>query len=260
MVFPRTSVHITHNGRSPVVADPNVVMFYNRGQEYRRGKLSEQGDICDWFAFCPELVVEAIRPFNPSVEEHHEAPFTFTHGPSEAQSYLLQRLLIKHLHEVEFPDRLYVEETMFTLLNQVIANFFHLHGISGQRRETAVSRQHHRDLAEATKTILATRFQEELSIAQLAQAVYSSPYHLCRLFRHYTGQTIHSYLNQLRLRTALDYMAQPQIPITQVGLEMGYSSHSHFTQAFRQTFGTSPSAFRQTAVHRGPKLSKFLIV
>jgi AraC-like DNA-binding protein len=260
MVFPRTSVYITHNGRSPVVADPNVVIFYNQGQEYQRSKLSEQGDICDWFAFCPALIVEAIRPFDPSVEDRQETPFTFTHGPSEARSYLLQRLLIKHLREAESPNYLYIEETIFTLLSQTIANFFHLHGISRQKRETAVTQQQHRDLVEATKAILATRFQEELSITQIAQAVYSSPYHLCRLFRHYTGQTIHSYLNQLRLRTALDYMAQPEIPITQIGLEMGYSSHSHFTQAFRQTFGTSPSAFRHTTTHHQSQLSNFLIV
>ncbi len=77
LVFPRTSVIITHAGQDPVVADPNVVMFYNDGQIYSRGKISEQGDFCDWFAFNPKLVTDAIRRYDPHVDDHPLTPFNF---------------------------------------------------------------------------------------------------------------------------------------------------------------------------------------
>ncbi len=245
LVFPRTSVSITHDGRSPIVADPNVVMFYNHGQIYRRGKLSEQGDLCDWFSFCPQVVVEVIRPFDPAVQDHPHTPFGFTHGPSDPQSYLLQRLVVEHLQTEISPNRLFVEETMLMLLHRLTAHVYQLKGGLKQVLESAVTRQQHRELIHAVKTVLATQFAEDLTVSHIAQEVYSSPYHLCRIFRQYTGQTIHNYLNQLRLRTSLNYVAQSDMPITEVGIALGYSSHSHFTQAFRQTFGTPPSHFRR---------------
>ena len=65
LVFPRTSVTITHAGREPVVTSTNVVMFYNRGQEYRRGKVSEQGDVCEWFAFANRAGIFVGEPPRP---------------------------------------------------------------------------------------------------------------------------------------------------------------------------------------------------
>lgn len=247
MVFPRTSVYITHDGRSPVVADPNVVMFYNHGQIYRRSKLSEEGDLCDWFSFLPQVVVDAIRPFDPAVQDHPYTPFVFTHGPSDPQSYLLQRLVIEHLQTETPANQLFVEETMLTLLHRLVSHVYQLKGKMKPPRETAVTRRHHQELVQVVKAVLATQFAEDLTVCHIAQEVYSSPYHLCRIFRQYTGQTIHSYLNQLRLRLSLNYVAQSDIPITDVGIALGYSSHSHFTQAFRQTFGTPPSHFRRKA-------------
>jgi hypothetical protein len=40
VVFPGTGVWITQSGRDPLVADPNHVVFYNRGQTYRRARRS----------------------------------------------------------------------------------------------------------------------------------------------------------------------------------------------------------------------------
>lgn len=103
------------------------------------------------------------------------------------------------------------------------------------------------DLVHEVKTFLAARFKETVTLQDIATAVYTSPYHLSRIFHKYTGFTIHNYLNQLRLRTALGYLAQSDVQLTDVGLALGYSSHSHFTQAFRRTFGTAPSDFRASA-------------
>ena len=38
--------------------------------------------------------------------------------------------------------------------------------------------------------------------------------------------------------------------LTMLGLDLGFSSHSHFTTAFRQAYGRSPSEFRQAALRR----------
>lgn len=244
IVFPRTSVTIAHDGRAPIVADPNVVMFYNQGQLYRRGKISEQGDLCDWFGFGQTAVIEAIRAHDPTVDERWLTPFCFTHGPAASAIYIQQRLLIHYLNQTAVPDRLYVEEKAFALLQQAITHAYATRP-SRPYQDNHTTRQH-RELAQAVKELLARRFAEPLSLAQIATAVYASPYHLSRVFRLQTGLTIHHYLNQLRLRAALAHVAEPGANLTDLSLQLGYASHSHFTLAFRRAFGAAPSHFRQT--------------
>lgn len=258
IVFPRTSVTITQDGRRPVVADPNVVMFYNKGQAYERGKVSEEGDLCDWFGFDRTAVIDAVRTIDPSVDERWLQPFYFTHGPSDSEVYLQQRLLIHYLQETESPDLLYVEEKSLDILGQVVADAY---AVQRPSRQQKTDKKHfHAELVQAVKEILAVRFKETLTLEKIATAVYTSPYHLSRIFRKQTGFTIHNYLNQLRLRVALGHVAQTDTNLTQLGLELGYSSHSHFTQAFRRSFGTVPSAFRASATTKQIlEMSKILI-
>ena len=54
----------------------------------------------------------------------------------------------------------------------------------------------------------------------------------------------------MRLARALDLLGDCD-DLTTLGLDLGFSSHSHFTSAFTQAYGRSPSEFRQAAVKRG---------
>lgn len=242
LVFPRTSVQIKHEGRRPVVADPNVVMLYNQGQVYSRSKLSERGDMCDWFAFHPKTLVQAMRPFDPAVDERWESPFRYTHGPSDAETYLLQRLVTRHVRESERPDSLFVEETMLIVLERILRNTYRLKDKMPSKRPD--TNKAHADLVYTAKAFISTRFDEPLTVDDIAQAIHSSPFHLCRIFRQYTGKTIHHYLNQVRLKASLEYVTEPDISLTEIGLALGYASHSHFTKAFHKAFGAPPSNLR----------------
>ena len=259
IVFPRTSVTITHYGQQPIQADPNVIMFYNQGQRYTRGKLSEQGDICDWFGFAPQVVVEALRPIDPHVEDRPEKPFVFSHGPSTSKLYLQQRLLVEALSQENVPDLFYVEEKMLAILQEAVYIRYRRQRPSPQK--STATHQSHKKLAAEARAILCTCFAESLTLETLAQALYTSPYHLCRIFRQETGQTIHNYLNQIRLRASLEQVAVKETSLMELGLALGFASHSHFSAAFRRAFGIPPSQLRQnpsTAMLQ--KMSKILTV
>lgn len=255
LVFPRTSVCITHAGGDPIVADPNVVMFYNDQQLYRRSKLSERGDLCEWFAFRPHLIIDALKAYDPAVVERPDNPFHLSYGPGAPQTYLRQRLVVRHLLEATPPDPLYVEETMLQVLEMALQNTYQARSLRSQPVRQA-TRHAHRELTRSAQIILATRFQEPLALADLAAELHCSPYHLCRIFRRQTGQTLHQYLDQLRLRTALEHIDQGHNNLTALALELGYAHHSHFSQAFRQAFGRPPSAWRSL---KPREMSKILI-
>jgi AraC-like DNA-binding protein len=244
MVFPRTSVKITHTKGQTIVANPNTIMLYNQHQSYLREQLSERGDLCDWFAFHPNLLCDALRPLDPLIDEHRERPFLHTHVPNHPALYLQQRLVIQHILHQPQPDQFYIEEMVSSVLAGVVAQ---TQGTSReyQRHEQRTRANDVRAVVCATQQEIVLRFREHLSLTAIAEAVHTSPYHLSRLFRQYCGQTIHSYLNRVRLSTALEYLAEPALEITEIGLDLGFSSHSHFTTAFRQMFAISPSAFRK---------------
>jgi AraC family transcriptional regulator len=242
LVFPRTSVHITHPGQEPVVANPNVVMFYNAGARYRRSKLSERGDLCEWYAFQPQVIADALSDYEACLSDNQAELFKFTHGPSDRISYLLQRRIYEHIRHNPQPDRVFIEETMLAVLRRVLENTYRI------LRHDEQPLVEHKELAHAVQTLLATRFQESLSLEQIAGELYYSPYHICRIFRQVTGYTIHKYINQLRLRTALEKLADGGANLTNLALDLGFSSHSHFTQAFKKLFGAPPSQWKSLPV------------
>jgi AraC-like DNA-binding protein len=241
-VFPRTTVRIRHPDRRPFLTGPNVVTFYNKDQVYSRERVTAEGDHCDWFAVAPGVLLDAVRPYDPASADRPESPFSFTHGPGDAGSYLLQRLVVRYLSEGGPPDPLFVEEAAVRLLSRVVAGAARAWDLASEAASPVQG-----DLAEAAKTVLARSFREPVALDEVARRTGSSVFHLCRTFRRHTGSTLHGYRNQLRLRTALERTAAPASDFTEIALDLGYSSHSHFTAAFRKAFGISPSAFRRKA-------------
>ena len=106
------------------------------------------------------------------------------------------------------------------------------------------------DLIDETKAVLLRRFGEPLSLDEIATAVGVSPFHLARLFRRHTGFSLHGYRTRIRLLHALDRIEEARGALTDHALDLGFSSHSHFTDAFRKAFGVPPGALVRPDVHR----------
>lgn len=245
-VFPRTAVRIVHPGRPPIDADPNVVTLYNRGQRYRREKLSEEGDLCEFFSVDPAWILEAVHPYDPATADAPDRPFRRTHGPSDARSYLFQRLLVTRLLDgAPAADPLAVEESVARLLRRVVAGVYAANPVPRAARPG--TGRAHADLVDRARRALSQRFREPLGLETLARAVGASPFHLCRVFHRRTGTTLHAYRDQLRLRAALHAVAERGDDLGRVGLDLGYATPSHFSHAFRAAFGLTPTDLRRRA-------------
>lgn len=242
-VFPRESVWIEHDGREPFVADANTVTYYNKGQIYRRRKLSVRGDQCEWFAVAPEAIAETLSVHEPAALDRRESPFPFTHGPSDPDSYLRQRMVFHHVSAESNPDRLFVEEAVLSILGDVTALAY---AHAGARTRVRLRPRGESDLVEAARDVIARRFKENLSLSDIAREVGSSVFHLARVFKARTGFSLHAYRNQLRLRAALERLHRPGLDLIDIALDLGFSSHSHFTETFRRSFGKTPSAIRES--------------
>jgi AraC family transcriptional regulator len=247
-VFPRTSVRIRHAGGKPFVASPNVVTLYNLGQVYARESITEEGDRCDWFSVEPSVLIEVLAAHDPSILDDPEHPFHLPFTPGDPGTYLLQRLVVRHMAEAERVDPLFVEETVLQVLDRVAASAARFRGVAArQGPETGAGAA---EVVDAVREILARRFRENLSLADLGRRSGYSVFHLSRIFRKKAGMPLHAWQSRLRLLTGLERVAEPKVDLAEVANDLGYASHSHFTAAFRRAFGVTPSAFRRAASAR----------
>lgn len=81
---------------------------------------------------------------------------------------------------------------------------------------------------------------EEISIEQLAEKFYLSKYHMMRLFRQETGQSIYEYLTLRRLLSARDRIIKGE-NATESCYNSGFRSYSSFTRAYSKYFGSTPT-------------------
>jgi AraC family transcriptional regulator len=239
-VFPRTAVGIQHEHEPAFVANPNVVTFYNAGQVYWRNPISPEGDLCDWFGVEPGLVRDALRGFDSGIDDRSERLFQFSHGWSDAQCYLLQRRLFVGVIRSKAVDPLQVEEAVIELLDRVIRCTC-TGRLSADQPEIGRT---HRHTVHEIETLLSQSIGNRLTLQEIARKVGFSAYHVCRLFRRVTGIKLHQYRVRLRLRAALEDVSESERSLTEIALDAGFSSHSHFTDMFRHEFNATPSSVR----------------
>ena len=235
-VFPRSSVRIRHSGGPSFVADHTIATVYNWGQIYDRCAVDGQGDRSDWFAVPRAVAHEAVAANGMEPSAH--GPFSFPFAPVTDATYLRQRRLFRRAeHGVATSE---VHEEVYALLDDVVSS-------AASRRLKAPRSPDARStrIGEAIRSVISAGFAEEWPLSRLEALFGASAFSLCRAFRKATGSTIHRYTLTLRLRASLERLEQPSVEITTVALDLGFSSHSHFSLSFGRTFQETPSSFRQ---------------
>jgi len=104
---------------------------------------------------------------------------------------------------------------------------------SAGREHTAVKR---------VKEFIEAYYNENISLAQLANTACLSPFHFIRVFRKETGLTPHAYLNQARVRRARALIAAGWA-IAPAAYETGFVDQSHLTRQFKRILGITPGQY-----------------
>ncbi|HSU56036.1 MAG TPA: AraC family transcriptional regulator [Candidatus Dormibacteraeota bacterium] len=112
---------------------------------------------------------------------------------------------------------------------------------SGRRTETSEIYQ-----ASVIKIIrhMKQHLQDPLDLERLAQIASISKFHFVRVFDEVTGTTPHHFVACLRMQRAKELLLETADPITDICLEVGYTSLGSFSKSFTFLVGMSPVAFR----------------
>lgn len=209
--------HLRSIGRERRLVDVTTATLNAVGDEYRMSTPQR----------CPQRATAVV--LRGALAQELVPRLAARFAPISAEAARLHRRLL------QAPDSLAAEELALALLGRVLAD-------ADQQTELAPDPSPaRRALAEQVQHLLATRYADRLTLESLAAACNSSPFHLSRVFSTVTGQTIHQQLTRIRLRMALFRLGGSAGRLTELALDVGFSSHSHFTAAFRREFGCAPS-------------------
>ncbi len=96
--------------------------------------------------------------------------------------------------------------------------------------------------------LLRDRLAEPPTLDELGRLVGCSPFYLSRTFSTEMGMTIQQFLRQIRLERAAELLRSGRFNVTEAAMEVGYSSLSHFSQAFHEHFGCCPGLYPVSTV------------
>jgi AraC-like DNA-binding protein len=96
-------------------------------------------------------------------------------------------------------------------------------------------------LVERAKLVLASDLARRWTLSDIAAEVGVSPVYLTQLFKQVEGMPLYRYQLRLRLARALELL--PGADISALSMDLGFSSHSHFTASFRRAYGRTPVQF-----------------
>jgi len=237
LVFPYRGVYVRHVGHDQTVADANQVLFFNATEGYRVSHPVPGGDASMSLAISEPLLRElAPRSF---LRDGARLAFRQQRLRIDARAQALVALL-RHSLRQNIAETLEAESLALTLVQRALGpRTTHAAGASiGLQR-----------LVDRVKLVLAGDLARRWTLAEIAAEVRGSPVYLTQVFQQVEGLPLYRYQLRLRLARALDLLAEYD-DLTALSLDLGFSSHSHFSAAFREAYGRSPSEFRQSALYR----------
>lgn len=249
LVLPLRGAFIEHFSRgTQVLAEPNIALIFPAGCFYRVSHPVSADDDClavEFSEACFHEVLEATATSSGAASPG-------THSLLSPSAMAARNVLWRRLAQ-KFANPLEVEETGAALLSYAL-RWSRKNG-APRRRSWRVPQQ-----IEVAKVMLLTHPERKWSLGSLARAVGCSPFHLTRLFRQNVGVPLHRYQLQTRLAMSLDLLLDTDRDLTTIALDLGFSSHSHFTASFRRSVGISPSRLREVASSRiAAEIRKILI-
>lgn len=234
VAFPYRGLFVWHVGRDEVVGDANQALFVTGGEHYRM-KHPVGGGYAELIVTPASSVVAELGHASGGALASHSLFRRRSRRLNPLLQSLRAQILIRALGALS-NDALAAEEMVLALLRSALDD-------DAPRHNPARSTQR---LIARTKAYLEAEQAHPVRLTDVGIAVGASPVYLTQVFSAVEGIPLHRYLTQLRLARALVELAHAD-DLTKLALDLGFSSHSHFSARFRAAFGTTPSQFREQA-------------
>jgi AraC family transcriptional regulator len=234
LVFPYRGIYVRHVDHEETVAEGNQIVFFNADEAYRISHPVEGGDASLSIGI-DEMALLELAPAD-SLRTKGRATFSVSRLRIDTHTQLLAASL-RHRLGSGMVETLEAESLVLSLVDRVL----------GKRASYAATGSLGRQkLVDRAKLVLSSDLGRRWTLAEVARRVGVSAVYLTQVFRQVEGLPLYRYQLQLRLARALDLLSH-RPDLTGIALDLGFSSYSHFSGAFKRAYGVTPSAFQRSS-------------
>ena len=135
-------------------------------------------------------------------------------------------------------NRLLAQARLNLLLTIIYCDIETISG-SLEQKEFAKRQQ----LVRRTKSYMNANFSKNISLDDIAEYLNVSKFYISRVFRAETGMTPFEYLNDYRMRVALQFLREGRLYISEIAVKTGFSDRKYFSKVFKKFYGAPPSKY-----------------
>jgi AraC family transcriptional regulator len=233
VVFPYRGVYVHHVGRTEAVAEANQVILINEDEPYRVSHPVQGGDS----SLSIGVSVATLLELTPAgyLRGNGRAAFNRSRLRIDARSQAAAALL-RHSLNRDVMETLEAETLTLALLR----------GALGERTShVATGSVGRQKLVDRAKLVLSSNLGRRWTLAEIATDVGVSPVYLTQVFQQVEDMPLYRYQLQIRLARALDLLGDT-IDFSSLAFDLGFSSHSHFSAAFKRAYGQTPLEFQRS--------------
>ncbi|OJZ72026.1 hypothetical protein BRW65_18020 [Mycobacterium paraffinicum] len=240
IVFPYDGLYVHHAGHREAIADSSRVLFLNKDQVWRMSHPVAGGDSSLSIGLAPEVLVELVP--GELLAPGENAALNRCTLRLDVRTQALAASVRHRLDRGAIGGVLEAETATMGLIRAALRG----HALD-ERRITARSRK----LVDGAKLVVGGDLSRRWTLSDIAAELSVSPVYLTQVFQRVEGIPMYRYQLQLRLAQALQRLGEYD-DVTDLAIGLGFTSHSHFSAAFKQTYGQTPSEFRRASgVRRG---------
>lgn len=237
LVFPYRGTYVRHVGEDDAVADANQLILFNAAEGYRISHPIAGGDA----SLSLSLEEGLLRELAPReyLRPGGDLVFRVQRVRIDPRAQALVSVL-RHGLSRAIAEPLQAETLILTLVRRAL----------GERTSRPPgSTSGRRRLVDRAKLAISSNPARRWKLAEIAAEVGVSPVYLTQSFQQVEGLPLYRYQLRCRLARALDLLHEYE-DLSTLALDLGFSTHSHFTSAFRQAYGRTPTDLQRTLRRR----------
>ncbi|MBD3887473.1 helix-turn-helix transcriptional regulator [Phormidium tenue FACHB-886] len=232
------------------------IQYQNLNEQRSKQRILHQGDIAitpagyarHWRWLSPFAAANLFVP-SPLIKEisqdlvrgDPDSVCLIEHNPTAVP--FLSALATELLFELE--AGLPHGKTYVDALTHSLAMYLVVHYSTAKVRESTVLLKSDNTAVACAIDFIQSHLSEDLTLAAVASACNVSINHMCAVFKHSTGQSVHQFVIHQRIEKAKILLKVTKKPLVEIAQETGFSSQAHFTTSFRRICGNTPSQYRQ---------------
>ena len=155
------------------------------------------------------------------------------------------KALMLDIYTEYFSDSILISASIYSKLIEMLVMIGREWAVNGRAFDvTRTKQKKYTEKFMAVCSYIHEHCTEDLCLDNVADLAGFSKYHFTRLFKRFTGISFYKYLNKKRIEHAEMLLVDPEISITEVALQSGFSSLSAFIRMFKLIKNCTPTEFR----------------